>query len=99
MPLESPIVEVLKPSMAGARIVDGVIPENIIPVLELLRCSAVAYCQTGVDMWEITTHDGQHYIRVNQEYVADDEATWRELIGHLLGYAAKKGHESDYCED
>lgn len=93
MPLLDPIIEVLKPSMAGARIVDGVVPENIQPILELLRCRAIAFQQDGAAKWEITTHDGQHYIRVDQEYVGDDEGTWRELIGHLLDYAKTKGGE------
>jgi hypothetical protein len=91
MPLENPIIEVMKPSMKGAQFLDTPVPENIVPILELLGARAVPYIDgDNVPHWEITTRDGLHYIRVQQAYVEAVEDTWRELIGHLLDYAAAK---------
>jgi hypothetical protein len=90
MPLENPIIEVLKPALKAPRFLDTPVPENIKPILELLGARAVAFRTEDVDHWEITTQDGQHYIRVEQAFVEDNEDTWRELIGHLLDYAKSK---------
>ena len=93
MPLLDPIQEVMKPSMLGAEFLDTPVPENIVPILSLLQARAVAFSLKGVAHWEITTADGLDYARVEQQFVGDDEAVWRELIGHLLDYAAKKRQE------
>jgi hypothetical protein len=94
MSLQDPIIEVLKPSMLGARFLDTEVPPEIKPLLELLRCRAVAFALPDeIPMWEITTADGQNYIRVQQAFVTDSEETWRELIGHLLDYAESKRKE------
>jgi hypothetical protein len=90
MPLLDPIVEAMKPSMSGARFLDTPVPENITPILELLRARAVAFALDGVPHWEITTNNGVEYARVAQEYLGDDEAEWTKLIGMLLDYAAAK---------
>lgn len=86
MPLLEPIVEALKPSMRGARIVDGAVPENIQPILTLMKCRAVAFENHGVAHWEITAESGIYYIRVEQAFLGDDEAEWTKLIGMLLDY-------------
>jgi hypothetical protein len=93
MPLENPIIEAIKPSMRGARIVDGLPPENIRPILTLMQCRAVAYENDGLPMWELTTENG-HYIRVQQHYILDDEAEWTRLIGMLLDYAKQQSEKS-----
>ena len=93
MPLLDPIVEVMKPSMLTARIVNGAVPENIQPILTLMRCCVIAFEQGGIPFWEITTEDGKDYVRVQQHYILDDEAEWTRLIGMLLDYAKSKGGE------
>jgi len=92
VPLLEPIQEAMKPSFEGAEFLDTAVPENIKPILELLRARAVAYTQDGVAHWEITTGDGKHYARVQQAVIGDDEAEWTKLVGMLLDYAAKKRH-------
>lgn len=94
MPLLDPIVEVLKPSMAGARIVERAVPENIKPILTLMKCRVIALEKDGLPFWELTTEDGLHYVRVQQHYILDDEAEWTRLIGMLLDYAASKEQQS-----
>ena len=91
MPLEDAIIEVLKPSMLNARIVDGKVPENIQPILTLMKCHVVAFEKDAVPFWEITTECGKHYIRVQQHYILDDESEWTRLIGMLLDYAKARG--------
>lgn len=94
MALHDPIIEVLKPSMLGARFLDTAVPPEIKPILELLGCVARAFALPDkIPMWEITTNDGRNYIRVQQAFVTDNEETWRELIGYLLDYAKSKGGE------
>lgn len=94
MPLLDPVVEVLKPSMDRARIVDGAVPENIVPILTLMKCRVAAFEQNGLSFWELTTEDGRSYVRVQQHYILDDEAEWTRLIGMLLDYAASKEKQS-----
>jgi hypothetical protein len=91
MPLENPIIEVLKPKMI-LDFLDTKVPENIVPILELLRARAQPYRDktSGIDFWEITTQDGKHYIRVQQHYILDDESEWTRMIGMLLDYAASQ---------
>ena len=91
MALEDPIIEVLKPKM-DLDFLPTPVPENIVPILELLGARAQPYHDktSGVDFWEITTKDGKHYIRVQQHYILSDEAEWTRLIGMLLDYAATK---------
>ena len=94
MPLEDPIVEALKPSVRGAEFLNTEVPENIKPVLELLQARAVAFDVDGVEYWEVTTYDGQHYIRAQQAYLGDSEAEWTKLVGMLLDYAESKRKEN-----
>lgn len=93
MPLENPIIEVMKPSMLNAHIVDGLPPENIKTILTLMKCRVVAFKQDDIAFWEITTEDGKDYIRVQQHYILDDESEWTRLIGMSLDYAAQKQQE------
>ncbi len=94
MALDKPIIEAMKPSMRGARIINTPVPENIVPILELQGACAVPFIDgDDVPHWEVTTSDGLCYIRVQQAYIGDAEGTWRELIGHLLDYAKTKGGE------
>lgn len=91
MPLEDAIIEVLKPKM-HLDFRDDKVPENIVPILELLRARAQPYRDriSSTSFWEITTMDGRHYIRVEQAVIGADEAEWTKLIGMLLDYAASK---------
>ncbi len=93
MPLLDPIQEVLKPKM-HLDFRDDKVPENIVPILELLRARAQPYRDriSSTSFWEITTMDG-HYIRVEQAVIGADEAEWTKLIGMLLDYAKAKGGE------
>lgn len=88
MPLEDPIIEVHKPAKLGQRLLDMKPPENILPLLELLRVTSVAYEDADqVAYWEITTLDGLHYVRVQTLFLGDSEEEWRKMIGMLLDYA------------
>ncbi len=87
MALLDPIVEVNKPSYKDAKFLDTPLPENIKPILELLNARATPFSLNGVHHWEITTGNGMHYARIEQEVIGDDEDKWRSLIGMLLDYA------------
>ena len=88
MKLIDSIIEADKPSFLTVKLIERAVPNNIIPLLELLDARAIAFEMQGIDWWEITV--GLEYGRVECDALSDDEDAWRDIIGRILDFSKSK---------